>query len=335
MKTKLTKKEEQLTDVVREEWLNLAFNENTKGINTKLYETGIEWLYKRFLNLPKPEIVYCDGLIEAVIKITLVKDFNKEISDYDPKMIEDYNNNTLPKDFMTKFKENYNLKSTYCGWSNFGWVSFYDYFTRIKVINHDDFNNYIQIIKSNVFESFEFENVVFAVQPPSVININDSGQLHNTSGCALSFNDGSEFYFINGREIDKKLVNGDFTKEDFLNETNEDTRGAMFEIIESRDEGSMMEFLEAYEYGRDEITHTNGDVETLILYRTKETFPELKDINGDSDVPLCWLKLVCPSTGQNYLISTDSTFKTPIEAAKYHRPEEVPFDLAYSWFSRN
>jgi hypothetical protein len=97
----------------------------------------------------------------------------------------------------------------------------------------------------------------------------------------------------------------------------------------------MMEFLEAYEYGRDEITHTNGDVETLILYRTKETFPELQDINGNSDVPLCWLRLVCPSTGQNYLISTDSSFKTPIEAAKYHRPEEVPFDLDYSWFSRN
>ena len=97
----------------------------------------------------------------------------------------------------------------------------------------------------------------------------------------------------------------------------------------------MMDLLEAYEYGTETIEHRNGEQEVLTLYRTKETFAELQDINGKTDVPLCWLRLVCPSTGQNYLISTDSSFKTPTEAAKYHRPEEVPFELGYSWLSRN
>ncbi len=97
----------------------------------------------------------------------------------------------------------------------------------------------------------------------------------------------------------------------------------------------MMTFLGAYEYGTETIVHGNGEEEVLTLYRTTESFPELQDINGKTDVPLCWLRLVCPSTGQNYLISTDASFTTPSEAAKYHRPEEVPFELGYSWLSRN
>ena len=227
------------------------------------------------------------------------------------------------------------MKSTYCGWSNFGWVSFYDYFTRIKVIDNDDFNKYKDIIQSNVFETFEFENVVFAVQPPFIIHKNANDQLHNTSAPALEFVDGTKFYYINGREIDRELITKGFTKEQFLAETNEDIRGAMFEIIEAKAEGSMMEFLNAYEYGKETITHKNGEEEVLVLYRTKETFPELEDITGKTDVPLCWLRLICPSTGQNYLISTDASFKTPTEAVKYHRPEEIPFELGYSWISRN
>ena len=335
MKTELTPQEQELTNVVREEWLSLAFKQNADGINKELFEKGISWLYSRFLDLPKPQVIYCDGLIEAVIKITLVKDFGKEIEDYDTSMIEQYNRKELSADFMEKFKENYNLKSTYCGWSNFGWVSFYDYFTRIGVINHEDFNQYKDIIQSNVFETFEFENAVFAVQPPSEINRNENGQLHSVSGHALSFKDGSKFYYINGREIDKELIDGEITKERFLTEENEDIRGAIFEIVEAKGEGSMMDLLEAYEYATETIHHANGEEEVLTLYRTKETFAELQDIKGNEDVPLCWLRLVCPSTGQNYLISTDASFTTPTEAAKYHRPEEVPFELGYSWLSRN
>lgn len=335
MKTELTLEEELLTTIVRDEWINRAFLENKNGIDKEKFENGITWLYSKFLELPKPQIIYCDGLIEAIIKITLVKDFDKELSDYSPSMVNDFNEDKFDDDFMSKFKENSRLNSTYCGWSNFGWVSFYDYFTRIGVIDNEDFNNYKNLIESNVFECFEFEHAIFVVKPPSEIITNDNGDLHNTKGYSVRFDDDSKFYFINGRVINKELITDGFTKEEFLNETNEDIRGAMFEIIEGNGEGSMLEFLDAYEYGQDKIVHVNGEVETLTLYRTHETFKELQNINGKFDVPLCWLRLVCPSTNQNYLISTDESFETPKEAAKYHRPEEIPFDLEYSWFSRN
>lgn len=335
MKTELTQEEKDLIPVIEQKWINLALVDNVKGINKPLFEKGINWLYNRFLSLPNPQVVYCDGLISALIQITLVNDYDKELEDYDPKMVEQFYNGELDADFVANIKKNYSLKSSYCGWSNFGWVSFYDYFTQIKVLDNEDFNNYKDIIESNAFETFEFENVIFAVQPPKSIIKNEANQLHNTQGPAIEFLDGSKFYYINGREIDGELINKPFSKERFMTETNEDVRGAMFEIIESRGEGSMMTFLEAMEYGVDVITHENGDKETLTLYRTTESFPELQDINGNTNVPLCWLRLVCPSTGQNYLISTDASFKTPKEAVKFHRPEEIPFDLDYSWASRS
>lgn len=335
MKTELTQEEKDLIPVIEKKWIDLALVKNVDGINKPLFEKGINWLYDRFLKLKEPQVVYCDGLIEALIKITLVKDYGKELEDYDPKMVQQFYDRELSEEFIGHIRKNYSLKSSYCGWSNFGWVSFYDYFTEIKVVDNDDFNKYKEIIQSNVFETFEFEFAVFAVQPPRVIVKNDNNQLHNPTGPAIEFLDGSKFYYINGREIDGELITKPFTKERFMAEKNEDIRGAMFTIIEAKGEGSMMEFLEAYEYDNEVITHGNGDREVLTLYRTKETFKELQDINGKLDVPLCWLRLVCPSTGQNYLISTDASFEKATDAIKFHRPEDVPFDLDYTWNSRS
>jgi len=335
MKTSLTEKETELMDIVKKEWLSLAFEKNKDGINKPLFEKGINWLYTNLLSLKAPQVIYCDSILSAVIQITMVKDFGKSIEDYKPSMIDDFVNGKLPKDFCEKMNNNLSFTSTYCGWTNFGWVSFYDYFTKINVINHEHFNSYIDIIKSNVFECFEFEEVVFAVEPPVEINRNAEGLLHNPKDYALKFKDGYALYFINGREFDGKLLTKGFTKDDFLKETNEDIRAIMFEIVEARGEGKMMEFLDAYEYGKEVIDHKNGEKETLVLYRTKETFPELSDINGNTNVPLCWLKLICPSTNTTYLISTDASFKTPLEAAKFHRDGDVPFELEYSWLSRS
>ena len=70
---KLTPEQEQLMYQVRDEWINLALKENTKGINKPLFEEGIEWLYKDLLNKPKPKIVYCDSWLSCLITINFFK----------------------------------------------------------------------------------------------------------------------------------------------------------------------------------------------------------------------------------------------------------------------
>ena len=71
-----------------------------------------------------------------------------------------------------------------------------------------------------------------------------------------------------------------FTKEQFLKEENEDVRGGMYEIIESKGEGSMLTFLDAIEIDKQSFVHSNGEIEEMILYKTKESFNEEEDLNG-------------------------------------------------------
>ena len=144
-----------------------------------------------------------------------------------------------------------------------------------------------------------------------------------------------ECYYIHGRNVPKELFVNPITKEQFLKEKNEDIKAAIYEIIESNGEGSMLEFLGATKVHEQSFVHSNGDVELMELYKTKEKFKEEEDLNGKSNVPLCWLKLICPSTSTTYLIPSDSSFKTCEEAAKYARPDYVSKEVPYNWFSRS
>ena len=82
------------------------------------------------------------------------------------------------------------------------------------------------------------------------------------------------------------------------------------------------------------IVHRGGYTETIYLYKTKNTFKGTMDaLTGKTDVQLAWLKLTCPSTGQQYMIPSFPSFKTASEAARHHRPQGIPTDLPYLWQS--
>lgn len=221
--------------------------------------------------------------------------------------------------------------------------------------NFTDFDNYKKLLKTGIYELYAFDGICIVCEMPKVFQ-DEQKRLHNPKGPAAIWRDGFEQYFIHGRAISGKLFDG-FSKRDFLSEQNEDTKAAMYEIIEANGEGSMLEFLGAEEVDKHTFIHTvniygdpyideYGDIcnkiikqekqqEEMILYKTKETFAGEVDINGNSPCPLSWLKMTCPSTGSNYLIPTDSSFNNCIDAAKYHRPSKVPAELDYVWNQRN
>jgi len=132
-----------------------------------------------------------------------------------------------------------------------------------------------------------------------------------------------------------KIFTEAFDKNDFLKEQNEDIKAGMYEIIESKGEGSMLKFLNAEKVHEQTFVHDNGEVEKMELYKTKEKFEEEENLNGECPSQLAWLKMTCPSTGTVYLIPSDSSFTTCEDAAKYHRPDYVEKDLPYSWEQRN
>jgi len=310
MKQELTPEELELTTVVRDKWINLAFEGCKKGIDTEKFETGIEWLYQKFLNLPKPQVIYCDSLLAAGLMITLIKDYGKEPEDYTPEVLQNYRDGKMDKQFLDQLQENLKLKSSYIGWSNMGWVAFYDFFTQINVLDNEDFNNYQKLIESNVFECFEFDNVVFAVRPPIEVHYNETNVPHNVEGPSVLFQDGEKFYHINGfsttPELFNKLYNREYTFEDFVKESNEEVKSAVLAYIQSRDGDTGVYYF---------LKQNLKEVDTFVDKKAEE-FMEgtTRGMNigvytlfkgNVSDVDIAYVRCYCPSTDRMFFLGVE------------------------------
>ena len=85
MLKKLTEEQEKVMLETRDEWINLFFDnvKEQRGIDKKMFEEGIEWLYVGLLNKPKPKVVYCDSWESCLITIAVMQDekFKKTITD--------------------------------------------------------------------------------------------------------------------------------------------------------------------------------------------------------------------------------------------------------------
>lgn len=219
--------------------------------------------------------------------------------------------------------ESFKEYSDYNGWNNFGWVSFYDFFDQINVLDDFKFKQYKKLIQSNCFNAYEYENYVFAIQPPIYINRNSKGVLHCTTKAAVEFKDGSCYYFINGRNIPENIFNksNSLTKEDFIKEKNSDYKAAWYEIL---GQSKIMELLGAREVSIETIYHKNGDIETVSLLKTYDSFEEI------DNQPFAWVKIVCPSTGTQYLQGVEPHHTTALSALSSlspFNPSEYSFNF--------
>jgi hypothetical protein len=222
----LSKEQEALMHTTANEWISL-FND-TKRIDEAAFEEGIAWVYTELLKLPAPKVVYCESWISAVRTIYAMK------NDIDVAKINEVE---MPSSELSKiFSEYSNYTNTY---SNFGWVSYYDYFEKIGILDNDMFKKYKKLIKAGAFQVYEYEHYVFAVQPPTVMLRNENGELNSITDKAFEWSDGNGFYFINGfsisDELFAKLKNRTLTVSEFLNEDNEEVKSAIVSYIQQAD----------------------------------------------------------------------------------------------------
>ena len=283
----------------RDEWINLFFDNvrNKRGIDEPAFEEGIKWLYNDLLKKPTPKIIYCDGWLSCLLTIAILKDKNLI-----KKLWASVGNSVW--DSVRNSVDEY---SSYIDLSNYGWVSFYDFFEKINLLDNFNFKQYKKLIRSNVFNAYEYENYVFAIQPPVYIETNLAGRLHSTTQAAVQFRDGSEYYFINGRSIPAWIVNdkSSITKERFMKETDADIKGAIYESIGQQ---GMLDLLGAKVVDRREIVHANGDREVVELLKTDDLFKEI------DNQPFAWVSMCCPSTGTHYLQGVEPHHTNAIEA---------------------
>mgnify|MGYP000938571741 CR=1 FL=1 len=119
----------------------------------------------------------------------------------------------------------------------------------------------------------------------------------------------------------------------FLQETNENYRAAMYEIL--GDEklcsllGAEVVHEKEFKYLIEHKEQIKEEKETLQLIKTRETFSEI------DNQPFAWVKYICPSTGSSYLISCEPHFVDVEEAAKSLLDFELEPNESYYWNSHS
>jgi len=230
--------------------------------------------------------------------------------------------------------------SHYGNAGDFGWIAMYDTILQLGVQLDEKTRNDLQImtdiIESGCFMSVQLDSLCVVSMMPSAIHRDSEMRLHSTSGHAISFLDGTGFHYVCGRPVEPEVFQDcdDLTNARirFFSTENEDIKAVLCFIIRERyGERGLLEMLEATLYKEQTVKHSDTYTETLKLYRTKQKYSFLMNSKGKPNQPYCWLEYTCPSTGAIYLIDTFADFKTPLEAAKWHRPAPVPFETPYEW----
>ena len=98
------------------------------------------------------------------------------------------------------------------------------------------YEEYKKLIKSNCFNAYEYENYVFAIQPPILIKKSNLDVLNSIDDAAIQFKDGTKYYYINGRNINEnlfiKLKEDRYTMEDFTKEKDEEVKSACISFMQ-------------------------------------------------------------------------------------------------------
>jgi len=209
--------------------------------------------------------------------------------------------------------------------SDYGWVSFYDFFTQIGVLNHKDFNQFRDSLASGIYDTIQLNGFCIVSDLPTKIIRKPGNRLHNPAAAAIEFRDGYKQYYINGRALPEwiweKAAVGLITREMFLKEKNSDIKGGIYAVMGQK---RMMKLLGAKEIDTQKIVHTNGDIETVTLLKTKDKFPEF------DNQPMAWVKMICPSTGTVYLQGCEphhTDAKAAIASLSPFGVEEYSFDM--------
>jgi hypothetical protein len=182
---------------------------------------------------------------------------------------------------------------------------------------------------AGIFAAIWTEDVVIVSKYPKFMHRDEQNCLHNTEGVAIEWDatipeNGWKSYFIHGRKIPsdffEKVLSGNYTKEEWINEENEELRAAAYEII---GEEKFAEFLDTEMIDTKQREHLDGTTETLELWKTKEKYDLIGDVDINGEVtpqPFAWVKFICPSTGANYWIAVEPHFNDALEAAASTSP---------------
>jgi len=171
--------------------------------------------------------------------------------------------------------------------SDYGWISFYDYFERIGLdYKNDNYNKLKKLITSGIFSFIPLDDFcIICPLPDKILRLDE--KLHSDTQSAISWKDGYELYFLYGicfeKEIWGKIISRDITAKEILK----------FENIEQR--MAALKF-----YGADNLL---SELNAKLIDDTAGY--ELYELDKIFSQTAYFLKYSCPSTGRVYVSGID------------------------------
>jgi hypothetical protein len=183
------------------------------------------------------------------------------------------------------------------------------------------------LIGSGVFQAYEYEKYVFAIQPPKHIHLDDEGRMNSTSEKAFEWSDGYGFHYVSGcgisEELFEKLKTDSLTVSDFLSESNEEVKSAIISYIQqTKGDAGIMTFFS--EHLKEVDTYTDIKSEEMMLGTTNGqnigVYTLFKgELNG---IDVAYVRCFCPSTDRMFFLGVhpDNTNAKDAIASLYQVP---------------
>ena len=282
---------------VRDFWKDYIFS-CKNSINKEQAKIGIDFIY-RLAKLKQPKIIYVDSPMGCQIANMYLKGYLKVLKQQLPASVGDSVRDSVWDSVRASVRASYEDFASYGNISDYGWVSFYDFFTQIGVLDNEEYNKFKNILLSGIYDMIQLDGFCIVSNMPDRVERDEQGRLHSETTSSIHFRDGYEQYYWHGVFIPKEWVMNkkSITKEVFLSETNAEKRRCLQEIIGNE---KLIEIMEVEIIDEDfEETRPNDNVESskhpLTLYRTKEKDSLLDDF-------IYFLNVIDPSTGRKYYI---------------------------------
>jgi hypothetical protein len=326
MKNELTQEEKDLMPVIRDKWIDLALNAGTH-IDEEEVTSGVKWMYY-LANLKEPEVVFVKGPKDFAEKLTASVGASVWASVRDS--VRDSVWDSVRASVWASVRDSVRA-SVWASvgasvrdsvWASVGvsvrdsvgasvrdsvgdsvswcslaydadWASWYDYYNKIGVVNHDKANKYLGYLKGGAFFAVMFEKKAFIMCRPEKVEQDDQKRLHSETSAALIFADGTEIYKLHGVTFEKewwsKIVNDEMTPQEIFSIDNLEHRRIAYEYMDK----TKMKSLEDYKV-LDEVADDGYGYSMKVI---SFTIPNV-------DEPLKYLNCFCPSTGREYYLGT-------------------------------
>lgn len=276
MINELTEEQVVLADSVANEWLSNFFENKLNSKTEAEIKSSCEEVYT-LSGLSKPEVVVCNS----------------------PREVQTY----LNQRFGTK-DQKYEW-SSFINASDFGWLSFYDFFERIGVVKNENLQTLITASKSS-FMQVQLDGLCVVSRFPIYVNRNSLNQMHSVNGAAIEFMNGDKHYFINGvnvkEEMYSSLENDSFTLNEFAKLEDEELKAAIITFIRER-------------FGSDKLADFFLEKLTVIdTYNHTENEPYILYKGNVNNVDIAFVQCTCPSSGRVFMLECEDTFTSAKDA---------------------